>query len=187
MGKSWTCDTTHNLGDYKVFKLLQKSCRSPRTGQNHDFFVFDAADWVTIVPVTPEGKLVFIRQWRPGTESVELELPGGIIDNGELPKDAAVRELREETGYMAETLTPLGSIAPNPAIQTNRCHFFLAKHAVPTGHQELDSAEDIELALQEHAMIPTLIAEETLRHGIIIAALYSYDLYLKREQRSLKK
>ncbi len=184
MGKAWTCEQSQDLGDFKVFKLRQKNCLSPRTGQIHNFFVLDSPDWVTIVPVTPEGKLVCIRQWRPGTAAVELELPGGVIDTGELPKDAAMRELREETGYVAETLIPLGSIAPNPAILTNRCHFFLAKHAVPTGHQELDSAEDIELALLDRTMIPNLIAEETLRHGIIIAALYHYDMYLQSEQTS---
>ena len=173
---------SRDRGDFRVFKVRQDTCESPRTGRDHDFFVLETSDWATIVPVTPEGKLVCIRQWRPGTATIELELPGGVIDPGESPKNAAIRELREETGYRAETFIPLGTIAPNPAVLTNQCHFFLAKDVTPTGERELDAAEDIDLTFIDPSGIPKLIADKRLRHGIIIAALYYYELHLQSER-----
>ena len=70
-------------------------------------------------------------------------------------------------------------MAPNPAISTNRCHFFLAKDATPIGEQELDPGEDIIINLVDLPEVPKLITAGILRHGIIIAALYNYELYLK--------
>ena len=84
-------------------------------------------DWVNTVPVTTQGKVLLVRQFRIGIESTTLETPGGVVDAGE--KDmtmAAVRELEEETGHTSRNILPLASLNPNPAIMTNTVHFFLA-------------------------------------------------------------
>ena len=82
---------------------------SPRTGKEHDFFVLDSVNWVNVIAVTPDQQLVMVEQYRHGSNTVELEIPGGMMDPGETdPVATAVRELREETGYEGENARLLG-------------------------------------------------------------------------------
>ena len=96
------------------------------TGEEREALVLAAPDWVNVVPLLPDGRVVMVRQWRFGIAAPTLEIPGGIVDPGETPLAAAARELREETGYRAGTLRALGEVTPNPAILANRCATFLA-------------------------------------------------------------
>lgn len=179
MDQSWECISSEWLGDYRIFDLRKLVCKSPRTREPHSFFVLEAQDWVNVVPVTRDNKLVCVRQWRPGTRQVELEIPGGLVDPGELPEAAAARELREESGYTAESLTHLGSMAPNPAMLNNQCHFYAAFDARPTHNQELDAGEAITISLVDVAEVPSLIKEGTIRNGVIVAALCYFMLHLQ--------
>src|SRR2546430_14817831 len=102
---------------------------SPRTGSEHEVFVIDAVDWVNVVAVTADNHLVMVEQYRHGTNTVGLEIPGGMVDREDAsPVAAGVRELREETGYEGQTPRILGKILPNPAIQSNTCHTVLVEN-----------------------------------------------------------
>lgn len=161
--------------DYRVFEVRRDRSRSPMTGQAHDFYIIDANDWVNVIPLTPEGQVVCVRQYRHGTEEITLEVPGGIVDAGEDLADAARREMKEETGYDAEAIVPLGAVAPNPAIQTNRCHSFLARGAYRSGKQELDGAEEIEVTLVDLDDIPALVTGGRITHALVVVAFYLLD------------
>ena len=100
------------------------------------------ADWVNVVPITAAGRVVMIRQYRHGTGEIGLEIPGGVIDPGEEPLAAARRELREETGYGASELAAIGQVAPNPALQDNRCYSFVARGAFCERAQALDAGDE---------------------------------------------
>ncbi|MET0390925.1 MAG: NUDIX hydrolase, partial [Polyangiales bacterium] len=153
MPEHWKPRGTPVVADHGIFRVSQQPFESPRNGNVVDAVVLHAPDWVNIVAFTHERRCVLIHQYRFGTGKVTLEIPGGIVDPGESPLTAAVRELREETGYHAERWTSLGSIAPNPAFQNNRLHTFLAEEASWVGAQEQDETEDIAVELIPEADI----------------------------------
>ena len=103
-----------------VFAVRSDRVRSQVTGRELDVDRIVSPNWVNVVAFTPDNSLVLIRQYRQGTDSVTLETPGGIVDEGESYLEAARRELREETGYEADQLVEIGVVAPNPALQSNR-------------------------------------------------------------------
>src|ERR1700690_853061 len=120
MIRPWKIVGSTPIGDFRIFKLRSDVKLSPRTGREHDFYVLDSVHWVNVIAVTPDEKLVMIEQFRHGSNTVELEIPGGMMDPGEIdPAATAVRELREETGYEGENARLLGRIHANPAILTN--------------------------------------------------------------------
>src|SRR4051812_39425162 len=113
----WPKVGSKKIGDFRIFNLLSERKVSPRTGKEHDFFVIDAGNWVNVVPITSDGKIVMVEQYRHGSNTVELEIPGGMMDPGETdPVAAGLRELREETGYEGGNARVIGQIYPNPAI-----------------------------------------------------------------------
>ena len=166
------------LFEASVFTLRCDDVRSPRTGHEMRAFVLETGGWVNVVPVTPQGDVVLVRQWRHGTRSVTLEIPGGLIDpEDESPAIAAARELREETGYEAARLVYLGTVLPNPAIQSTVCHTFLAEDVRRVGAQNLDHGEDIVVETVPLARIPALMAEGEIRHALVVAAFAHLERY----------
>jgi len=108
------------LGDYRVFTLHRQILQHPSNDSTHPFFVVKTTDWVNVLAITSDRKVLLVRQPRAGTASVTVEIPGGMVDPNEAPITAAARELREETGYVSDPLVPLGVVEPNPALFSNR-------------------------------------------------------------------
>jgi len=161
----------------RVFDVLRQRSRSPRTGEEHDFFVLEARDWVNIIPVTDAGEVVLIRQYRHGIEDFTLEIPGGMVDDTDAsPQVAAAREMREETGYGSDDIVPLGSIHPNPAIQANQCHTFLARGAEKRGTPQFEGTEEIEVVLEPLSRVPELIGTGVISHALVVVAFHWLDL-----------
>jgi ADP-ribose pyrophosphatase len=184
MIKPWKKLRSTLIGDFRIFKLRSDVSVSPRTGKEHDFYVLDSVNWVNVIAVTPDQKLVMVEQFRHGSGTVELEIPGGMMDAGETdPVATAVRELREETGYEGENARLLGRIHSNPAILSNVTYTVLIENCRLQHGVEFDSGEDLITRLVPVAEIPKLVADEKIGHSLVVVALYHFDLW----QRGLKK
>lgn len=177
MAQAWETLSSQSLFDLPLFRVRQDRCRSPRTGAAHEFLVLETQDWVNIVALTPEQEVVMVRQFRAGSGQVTLEIPGGVVDPGETPQVAAARELREETGYCASEWIELGSIHPNPAILSNRCHTFLARGCVLAGAPALEEREDISVELLPLGEVPRRLAAGEISHALVAVAFQKLDLW----------
>ncbi|MDF1552492.1 MAG: NUDIX hydrolase [Deferrisomatales bacterium] len=173
----WPVLATTVEGDYPVFRLLRERARSPRTGACLDFFVLETRDWVTVLPLTEDEQVVLVRQYRHGVKQLTLEIPGGLIDPGETPAAAALRELQEETGYTAREVIPLGRVQPQPAIQNNICHTFLARGVTRVAAPTPDDGEDMEVVTVPLTELEDRVRSGEIAHGLVLAALYRFELW----------
>ena len=162
---------------YRLFSIRTDTAVNPRTCKAHDFYILESADWVNVVALTPEREVVLVRQYRHGAGAVSLEIPGGLVETGDSPQSAALRELEEETGYQGRDVRFLASVSPNPAIQNNLCHTFLVLDARPRSRQNLDDKEDIETVLEPLDKIPDLIREGVIDHSLVLSAFFLYLLH----------
>ncbi|HET6204068.1 MAG TPA: NUDIX hydrolase [Planctomycetota bacterium] len=175
MPRPWRIVASEPLASVRVFRIRGDWAVSPRTGEVSRFTILEGREWVNVVALTDVGEIVMVRQYRHGAREVTLEIPGGIIDEGERPAQTAARELREETGYRARSIESLGWCWPNPATQTNRLHAFLALGCRRVGRVQPDPREDLEPVVVPFDRIPSLVAKGAIRHALVLAALSMLD------------
>ncbi len=173
----WPKKSSRPLGDFRVFTLRSDVKESPRTGNEHEFFVIDSVNWVNVVAVTPDRQMVLVEQYRQGTDTVELEIPGGMVDAEDAsPVAAGCRELREETGYAGENSRVIGTVYPNPAMMSNTCYTILMENCRLVGPVEFDGGEDLITRLVPVSEVAGLVSSGKIRHSLVIAALYHFEL-----------
>ncbi len=167
--------------DCGFFQIQVHQSSSPATGKQHPFYILSTRDWINIIAVTREKKVLLVSQYRHGSGQVGLETPGGAIDAKDLsPVEAAKRELVEETGYKSGEWHFLGKVQPNPAILNNYCHFYLALDSEKVAELKLDEAEELEVSLLPVHEIQELIQKGQIQHALVIAAFHFLGIFTRQ-------
>lgn len=167
---AWKLGARIPAADYRVFTTAFVDGIHPRTGATKRFSLIEAVDWVNVIAMTRDHRIVLIRQFRVGSNEVCLEIPGGMVDPGETPAEAAARELAEETGYASVHWHALGRVSPNPAIMTNHLYTFLARDAVQTAPPQPEGSEVIAVETATLAECHAAIRDGRIDHALVIAA-----------------
>ncbi|MDR1308992.1 MAG: NUDIX hydrolase [Deltaproteobacteria bacterium] len=176
--KPWNVTGQSTALSTPVFEVLSRRCLSPKDGREKTFTCLTAPEWVNVIPLTADGRVLLVNQFRHGSSEFSLELPGGVSEAGQTVLETARRELMEETGYSAELFEPLCSLRPNPALFDNRIHTFVARPAEKTGQTSFDENEDLDAVLVPLPELRAMLLDGRIDHALMVAAI---GLFLARE------
>ena len=171
----WRTSTSRVVAENPFLTLEEHTRQEEGTGKNGDFLIVHAPNWANIIALTEHNEVVLVEQFRQGSDRVELEIPGGIINSDEAPDDSIMRELVEETGYQPSdksVFKRIGEVLPNPAFIQNRCYSYLLTNVRPTGNTHFDEHENIRVRLVPLSEIDNLIRRGEIQHALVIAAFY---------------
>ncbi len=169
--KPWKVQKSDYVLQDRWISLRADRCETSQGVILDPYYVIEFSDWADICAFDPDMNLILIKQYRHGVGEVVYELPGGIIEDGN-PRQSALHELRQETGYRAGHIEALASLQPNPAKFTNTVHVFLATDCTVDGAQQLDTSEEIEVELVSIPQALKLIESGVMRQGYHISEVY---------------
>lgn len=175
--RAWEGEAATLKGETRLFRQVGVLRKSPHTGRVHDFTRLECPEWVHVVGVTREGEILAIEQFRHGIDASTLEGIGGVCDPGEAPLESARRELLEETGHEADDWVSLGWCTPNPAVQDNRCHLFLALDCRPVAELHLDPSEELRVWALAWSEWEAKLQSGEIHHALVLAAFFRLQLW----------
>jgi len=172
----WTVVKDKKVYGTPIFSLHEKKVLPDDGSDAANFYVLNAPEWINVIALTDDNDIVLVEQYRHGIDETTLEIPGGMVDEGEKPLKSARRELLEETGYESDSWELLGKASSNPAILSNFTHTFLARHCKKTSPQQTDGHEDIKVHLLQLEEFLSLINDDVVHHSIVLAGITKFLL-----------
>lgn len=165
------------LNACRVWDLRARRYRHPKNGKEGEFYYIDSRDWAVVVARTVDNELLMVRQFRWGSDELSWELPGGIVDEGEDAVAAGLRELQEETGYIAESGKLIGHCSPNPAILNNRCQVIFADNCrLSATGTDWDEHEEMEVRAIPEPEVLKWAKDCKIDHALALVGLMFYQL-----------
>jgi 8-oxo-dGTP pyrophosphatase MutT (NUDIX family) len=172
MPSRWEKRSGRIVARTRIFDLRSTYYHHPVRETGRNFYVMHSPDWVNVVALTPEFRMVLVRQFRFGIDDFSLEIPGGVMDHaGEDAIAAGLRELREETGYAGANARLLGRVHPNPAIMSNRCHLVLVEQCERVAGPAWDPDEEMEVTLAPVDEVYDWARTGRITHSLVLDAL----------------
>ncbi len=174
----WTIVHDEVYANCRIFKVHKRKMIRDSDQKEGDFYVIDSNDWVNVLALTSNQEIILVRQFRYGTQNYSLEPPGGVIEKGEDPIFAGERELLEETGFSGTNPKLIGSVFPNSAIMSNRCHFVMLNDVEKHSDVSFDPHEELETILVPISELDNLVKSGEISHSIALNAIYHLQLTL---------
>ena len=175
----WKVIQDKKVCETPIFSLHQIDLLPDHKKEPAHFYVLNAPEWINIVALTSDNQIILVEQYRAGIHESSLEIPGGMVDEGEIPLEAAKRELLEETGYSTDNWKKIGKTSSNPAIFTNYTHLYLAEGCEKIQQPRLDGNEDIRVHVIPLNNFLDLVKNGTVHHAIVLAAVSQFLLHNK--------
>lgn len=173
----WKTLSSEYLFNDRWFKVRREVCETPEGKIVDPYYIYDFPTWVGAVPVTEDGKIVMVKQYRHALGEVCLEIPGGCVDDTDKSLEEAVsREILEETGHSFSSYEYLGRISPNPSTNSNLLHMFLARGGKKVAEQQLDGNEEIEVVLLSREELKQMLRENKIIQAMhVTCILYALE------------
>ncbi len=184
----WKTLESESLFSSGLFSMRADRCELPDGRIMPRYYVMDFPDWVNILPITKEGEAVMVKQYRHASQNEHLELPGGSMEPGaeNSSLEAARREMLEETGFDSKNIVYIGSHYPNPALQSNRMHTYIAFDCEKVQEQNLDEFEELDVYKCTLQQLKKHLYNGDIDHSIMIASVSMALKYLEKKSQELK-
>lgn len=172
----WKILKSESLLDSRFLKVNKERCELPNGKVIPDFYTLWQPDWVLILAQTKNGEWIMEHQYRHGTGKIALEFPAGIVEAGEIPVDAAKRELQEECAFGGGSFEFLAELPMNPDRHRGRFFVVGATGVVQSGETHFDSNEEIETLQFSTEEVLSKMRSGEISHPHQIAAFFLYGL-----------